>query len=486
MKPLGLAASALIGLGACSDVANNRDRANRLSGSATIGKHLTITVQGGSVLSTTDATADSPARVHVRAQSLDVRIDVASDGCAPESVVLEVSQLAEGATTRWRPLLDAISPEAAAAREAAGGAVDFLGDPQDRDRTPLAAEQPFEFADDDGRAIWTVRLDRGRSLAVLAPGVVNPTDGAQGACATLGAEGASDLGQADLVARHRLRRRITGPFSFAVWGNNRGDRGLREQIITAVNQSEALFAVVNGDLTEEGTADEIVAATEQLDAGLNIPWFATPGDRDVSEELGERVIETWGASTFAMDVGPLRLMIADSGDAAFTERTHGLISDWLGDTPLWWPGRAVPPVRLLITHVPPFDPYGTRSRGFKSRQDAARLVSTLGRAGVPTLIASQFATFEEQTVGALTVVHSGGAGAPIESNSSAAHHWLEVKVGERCSPPDAQGAANGEMCRVQRRCRVRPDEPTTCACAGNLWCDGGTCRPCVEVIERPL
>jgi hypothetical protein len=469
----------------CAAEGNDRDTANRQAGTATIGQHLKVVVQGGSILQAVDTDGAAPARVQIRAQSLDLRIDVSSDGCAPLTVVLEVSHLAEGTSTRWRPLLDAISPEAAAAREAAGGAVDFLGDPEDRDRTPLAAELPFETETVGGVAVWTAVLDRGRSLALLLPGEVDVPFGQPGACATLGAEGSGNLGQADLVVRHRLRRQVTGPFSFAVWGNNAGDRGLRSQVIDAVNQSDALFAIINGDLTAEGSIAQIQSATAQLDAELLVPWFATPGDRDVFNELGERVIETWGATSFAMDVGAVRLMVADSGDAAFTDRTHDLIDDWLADAPLWWPGRAAPPARLLITHVPPFDPYGTRSRGFKSRQDAARLVATLRRAGVPTLIASQFATFDRQDVAGLEVVHSGGAGAPIQSDSSAAHHWLEVQVGAQCSPPDAQGVVLGDACR-QRRCRTAADGLTTCPCEGGLWCDEGVCAPCLQVISRPL
>lgn len=485
-----------IALAACSSIDADRDTASARVGESELAAHLDIKVQGGSILTTLPATDTLPVRVIIRAQSLDVRIDVQSDGCAPQTVAIKVTQLPEGVTTTWRPLLDGVFPEAAAAREAAGGVVDFLADPEDRNRTPLAGELAFETAPspaddadfetdppDDGLT-WTVHLDRSRGVAWTEPGLGAFVPAGAGACATLDATGATTLGQAALVARHRLRRRVRGPYRFAVWGNNSGAPSIRARIAAAVNDSDALFAVVNGDLTAEGTSDELVDAAGQLNALLEIPWFATPGDKDVFSELDSRVVSTLGATTFALDVGSLRLMIADSADAAFTDATHSAVGGWLADDPLWWPGTPAPPHRLLVTHVPPFDPFGARNLGFKSRQDAARVIAVLQRGRVPKMITSQFATFERQTIDATEVVHSGGAGAPIETSSSAGHHWLEVAVGARCSPMHARGATLNAEC-APRRCRI-VGERLTCPCSGGLWCDEGACKPCVTITQRPV
>ncbi|MEZ4467009.1 MAG: hypothetical protein R3F43_21805 [bacterium] len=437
------------------------------------------------------ATGTSPPRVRIRAQSLDVRVEVVDRGCGPTAVTLEVSHLPEGLAASWRPSSTAC-PGSHRRAEAAGGAVNFVGDRDDRKRTPLASERAFEpevlaCPDDTGRCpagdrarwqVWTVQTDRGASRVSLAPGVVEaPAATGPGACATLDAAGAIGLGAASLVVRHRLQRPISGPFRFAVWGNNAGDAQVRAQITSAVmaqagadrpGAGRVLFAVVNGDLTEEGTPTQLRSAAATLDTQLDIPWYATVGERDVFSEETEAVVDALGQTTFALDAGAVRLLVMDSGDAAFTQRTFSLLETWLKATPLWWPSAEPPPARLLITHTPPFDPFGTRGGGFKSRQDAARLVATLRRAGVDTVLTAHLATFQRQKVAGVEVIHAGGAGAPIESGSQTEHHWLLVEVGAGCSAPGTTGLTPGAVCGA--------DEP----CAGGLWCDG-TCQPCLTV-----
>lgn len=471
-------------LAACGAESADRDTQSRNAGDVEISSALEVRVSGGSITEVIAAAGDTPARVRVRAQSLDLRIDVLSTGCAASSVIIEVSQLPESVESTWRPLLDAVSAEAAAARESAGGVVDFVADAEDRDRTPLSGERPFEGERIDRTLVWTVHSDRSRSLASVVPGVAEVLPVEPGACAALDAAGVGPLGQAALVVRHRLSRPIRGPFTFAVWGNNSGNSDQRARLIESVNASDALFAVINGDLTSEGTRRQLRAASTELEA-LTIPWFATPGDKDASSDLDAAIVESLGATTFAFDVGSVRLMVADSGDAAFTERTHDLVSTWLTDAALWWPSRPAPPMRLLMTHVPPFDPFGARNRGFKSRQDAARVIASLQRNGAPLIIASEFSTFDRYTVGKIEIVNSGGAGAPIETTSDAAHHWLQVDVGARCSPPAARGAAVGEACE-QTRCTERQTASPNCPCAGRLWCESGTCAACITVTQRPF
>lgn len=482
------AAALLCLLGGCGAESADRDTRSSSAADVEVSSTLEVKVSGGSIIGVTAATDTEAARVRVRAQSLDLRIDVLSTGCAPTSLVIEASQLSDSIESTWRPLLDAISPEAAAAREAAGGVVDFLGDAEDRDRTPLAGERPFTGERIERAVVWTVHVDRSRSLAQVVPGAAAPMPPGPGACTALDAEGVGPLGQAALVVRQRLTRPLRGPFTFALWGNNSGDSDLRARLIESVNASDAIFAVVNGDLTADGTRKQLRAAAKELDA-LDIPWFATPGDKDTASNLDAAIVDALGATTFAFDAGSVRLMVADSGDAAFTERTHDLISDWLDNSPLWWPSSPAPPIRLLMTHVPPFDPFGARGQGFKSRQDAARIIASLQRRGVPVMIASEFSTFDRYAVGGVDIINSGGAGAPIETSSSAPHHWLQVDVGARCSPRGARGEALGGMCEP-RRCVRRPgsgpNTPPDCPCTGGLWCDSGTCASCLTVTLRPF
>lgn len=474
----------LLVLSGCSTTYTGRDDANAAAQEVKPTPLVTVSVQGGAITGVQAAVGGLPPRVRVRAQSLDVRIEVRDAGCEPSAVTLEVSHLSAGMAASWRPLLNGVLPEVAAAREAAGGAVDFASDPDDRNRTPLAAERVFEPETEGGVRVWTVRTDRSAGRAELLPGVAAAiTTGGAGACTTLDAEGAAGLGSAHLVVRHRLRQVVDKPFRFAVFGNNAGHADVRKLITASIEAAAAaevperervLFVVIAGDLTAEGTSAELRNAVNALDAELTVPWYATVGERDLATGLDEGVVARLGLTTFAFDVGATRIMVLDSGDAAFTLSTFNQLGVWLGDTTLAWPNTPPPPNRLLITHTPPFDPHGSRGSGFKSRQDAARLIATLRRAGLPLVITAQFATFERQHVAGVEVVHAGGGGAPMESGSGSGHHWLAVDVGEACQPPRVEGDAVGAACV----------DATTCG--ANLWCDAGVCRPCVTVTRMEV
>ncbi|MCB9523006.1 MAG: hypothetical protein H6702_06460 [Myxococcales bacterium] len=464
LGPLALLAL-LVG---CDQPAELRDAANAAAAKVRLTDTLTVTVGGGAVVSTTPASGDAPAQVRIRAQSQDVRVDVVDRGCAPVTVAVTVTHLPTGIEGSWRALLDGLPLETVAARAAGGGVVDFQGDPHDRDRVPLGRERPFTPAEGsapDVRRFW-VTTDRGRQAVAAdeAPPVARPA--LAGACVTPDAPEAGRLGAAPLVARFRLRRPPrSGGFRFAVWGNTAGMTAARDALIASVNAAAVDFAVITGDLTASGRPDDLRAAVAQLDAGLAVPWYATVGDRDVVSQAVGTVVAELGRTTFAFDVGDLRLIVLDSADKALSPDGHTQLRAWLSDGPLWWGGTPAPPVRLVLTHVPPFDPFGTRANGFNQRLEAGRFIAALKRAQVPYLLTSQLAVFETQRQAGVTVVHAGGGGAPMERD--AAHHWLQVDVAEGCLAADDPPAA---------------DAPCG-GCQAGQACTAEGCAPCVTLTK---
>lgn len=466
---LALCAALWIAAGAgCTQPAEDRDRANAAAASVTIATGLTVRVEGGAVVATTPAQGDQPAAVRVRAQSLDVRVEILDSGCAPRTVALTVTHLPATVNASWRPLIDAVPLEVEAARAASGGALDFVGDPHDRDRTPLGRTRTFTPTEGSAADIrrWWVTTDRGRLAVTVdeAPPVARAD--AAGACVTGDTALTGPLGAAAVVARFRVQaERPQGGFRFAVWGNNAGQPDVRARLMASVNAAAPLFAIISGDLTADGEPGHIRDAVAQLDDGLQMPWFATVGDRDVLLGATSVLVEQLGRSTFAFDVGDTRLIVLDSGDKALGPAGHTQLSAWLGDTPLWWGGDDAPPTRLVITHVPPFDPYGSRGNGFNQRLEAARVIAALKRAGVPFLLTSQLATYTTRADAGVTVVHGGGGGAPLEDGGD--HFWLQVSVGDGCQPPGAEGSASGDACG---------------GCVGGEWCTpAGACAPCLQV-----
>lgn len=427
---------------------------------------LSLRVRGGAVLETTAAAGDCPPGVVVRAQSLDPRVLVEDGRCGPQALHLTVTHLPRGALTHTaRPFL-------AGAEGDSGGA-----DAVDPDWTALAPETPFEVVVDEASAVagvsvkWTLCTDRNQQAwrllsghrpigacrfatvplegdpgEIITDGACDPeraapplVDPGAGACTTFDTPEGEPLALAPLVVRHRLGLEVRPDdcVRFATWGNNAAHPDIRRRITEAVTAADPLFAVITGDLTAEGTTIELAHAQRELDRQLQIPWYATLGDREAVGAVADNYAKLLGASTFAFDAGAARLIVLDSGDRGLFADDRRQLARWLEpDGRLWWDAPA-PATRLVFTHVPPFDPEGARGDAFRHRPEAAAFTAALLRGGVPLLFSSQFAIYAWQSVAGTRVVHSGGGGAPMELTSGDPNHWLLVTVDPGCADPPA-------------------------------------------------
>ena len=421
---------ALLVLCACDDPEAERELLNEAAGEVQIeGQALLVRVSGGAVVEH-DTSGDLP-RVRIRAQSLDVKVEVVDQGCTPQRVRIEVTHLPATFTATYRTLLDG---ESAIAEDAT-----FEGDIHDPTKTPLEAELPFlTTLTEDGAHAWTVRSARSRRLAIVPRAGVEDVEipPGTGTCAALDTNASGDLGQADLIVRHRLRGELLAPYHFAVWGNNAGHVSARASLVESIRADAdgVAFGLVTGDLTADGTTAELRLAAEMYDGtpdtpGLGVPWFATVGDRDVFDSAGTGYVSVLGRSNFALDAGPVRLIVLDSADFTLARSALNCLSDWLPlDAPLWWAGEPAPPHRMVFTHVPPFEPFGGRGAGFKNRREAARVIAALRRNDAVGLFASHLSLFEEKDIAGVPMVYSGGAGADVETTEGSSRHWVKVTV----------------------------------------------------------
>lgn len=457
---------------ACTDDTAERAARNDAARERTLAENLVVRVAGGTTVGSERVDAGR-FRVFVRAQSLDLRVEVEDGGCVPRAVELVVTHLpGEGLQTTARSFLAGLSPVVSATRRAAGGAVLFQGDANDPDWTPLGPEAVFASRVDGRTRTWTAVLDRGARSASVVETPLDDLDlpTPPGACARLGAERLGSIGQAPIVLRHRLRVDLAGEdVVFAVWGNAAGRAGTRAKILEAVAASDARFAVVGGDLTADGSAAQLASTVDQIDAALTIPWFATLGERDLQGGAVDDYPRLLGASTFAFDAGPVRVAVLDSAGGGLSASAHTSLRGWVGDQTLWWAAEAPPPTRVVVTHIPPFDPAAARGAGFRSRLEATRLVALLQRTDVPYLLTSHLPVWRTDVLAGVRVVHAGGAGAPLEE-SDETHFWLRVTARAGCVEGGEDGAAEGEACGD--------------GCAGGLACVDGLCAPCVEVERR--
>ncbi len=98
------------------------------------------------------------------------------------------------------------------------------------------------------------------------------------------------------------------------------------------------LVLLTGDLTQNGSAEEWAELRDRL-GELTVPWEAIAGnhDRDIKELLGHR----------AIDAGPLRLVLVDSSDDAFSEDD----GSWLAAELAAHRDRPT----IIAIHHPPFE-----------------------------------------------------------------------------------------------------------------------------------
>jgi hypothetical protein len=177
---------------------------------------------------------------------------------------------------------------------------------------------------------------------------------------------------------------------------------------------------MTGDLTSSGTRDELVRFQEQL-RGLAVPMFATRGNH----ELGDDPIyftRLFGRANFHFVFKGLEVSMVDSGNAGLDP----LVYDWLED----WIAGVGDGDHIFLTHLPPLEPVGTRSGSFRSRKEAGKLISILGRGGLDGLFFGHVHSLYSYSLAGVPAWISGGGGAIPERMDGVERHFLRVTVVE--------------------------------------------------------
>ena len=462
-----------ISLTACEGE-QSRDAIGAQSQSLTLPSGIQLNVSGASILSALDDEGES--RIVLRAQSLDPRVDVSTLRCAAHRLRFEISQLAapSGLDASWRPFLSTRSSASEHSRQLLGAGVELEEDLDDPEKQPLGDELQLPLSRVGAKRLsWWSLLDYGAlSMRVSARPPSLPRRA--GTCSLIGDEEEQSNTDRRLLLRHRFRYQNDQAYRFAIAGGIRGDMSALNRLIDTLNaeredsdKEPLLFLLLNGDLTESGSEEELIALRRSL-RRLTIPWFATAGDYDAT---GRAI--TWirylGTSSFAFELGILRVIVLDSGDRRLSASAWSQLGDWLSDAPLWWKSSPTPRLSLVVTHSPPI--YGAdETIAFQQELDGMRLISKLLQSGVFALIHSGANGHQSKREGGIRQIQSGvlrGEG-----------RWLELKIAAECAPRDQIGQAIGDPCGV--------NEDELLECAGGSVCLERRCEPCWTLQSRQI
>lgn len=220
---------------------------------------------------------------------------------------------------------------------------------------------------------------------------------------------------------------LTDGFRFAAMGDIQTALPRVHQVFEAINAEPGIrFVFSMGDLVEDGGLDEYDLLIEKL-AVLDVPYFSTIGNHELRANL-DRWHDLFGRYNTHFTFKGASFSIVDSGNASLDPVVYDWLDGWLDDAK----GR----VHVFGTHYPPIDPVGVRQGAFRSRKEAARLLSRLAAGDVDLTLYGHIHSYYSYENAGIPAYISGGGGALPEKLDGIGRHFLAIDV----TPAGAIGA----------------------------------------------
>jgi 3',5'-cyclic-AMP phosphodiesterase len=211
-----------------------------------------------------------------------------------------------------------------------------------------------------------------------------------------------------------------GAFRFAVMSDVQEAIDRVGDVFARMNEEgEARFAVGVGDLTSNGTDEQLERFQQELRA-LRMPYFVTLGNHELGTDP-PRYHDYFGRGSSHFAFKGVRFTLLDSGSATIDPMVYGWLDGWLEQ------GRGA--THVVAMHIPPIDPVGVRNGSFASRDEAAKLLGLLARGGVDLTLYGHIHSYYSFANAGIPAHISGGGGAIPERFDGVGRHFLTVDVG---------------------------------------------------------
>jgi 3',5'-cyclic-AMP phosphodiesterase len=179
------------------------------------------------------------------------------------------------------------------------------------------------------------------------------------------------------------------------------------------------MVLFTGDLTLSGQTDQFDLMFDRF-PDLETPLYATLGNHELMGAAADRFEERIGPSSVSFDVRGVRVMLLDSANALIASQSYDWIERQLTQRP---DGPA-----LVLTHIPPLDPEGTRDHAFSVREDALHLLELLAGGHVSHLFVGHIHTYSSYSMHGIPVTLAGGGGGQMEGLHDIGHHYADIVV----------------------------------------------------------
>ncbi len=215
-------------------------------------------------------------------------------------------------------------------------------------------------------------------------------------------------------------------FRFAAMGDIQTALPQVGDVFARINAEPGLrFVISMGDLVEDGRLDEYALLLDKL-AELDIPYFSTIGNHELRANL-DRWHDLFGRYNVHFTFKGVAFSFVDSGNASIDPLVYEWLEDWLAD--------AGETVHVFGTHYPPIDPVGARAGSFRSRKEAAKLLSMLAGGAVDLTLYGHIHSYYAYSNAGIPAYISGGGGAIPEKLDGIGRHFLVVEA----DPPGGLG-----------------------------------------------
>ena len=208
-------------------------------------------------------------------------------------------------------------------------------------------------------------------------------------------------------------------FRFAAMGDIQTGLPEVDDVFRRINREPDLrFVVSTGDLVEDGRPEEYALLLRRLEL-LDIPYFSTIGNHELRGETGQWR-ELFGRRNVHFQFKGVAFSLVDSGNASLDPIVHDWLDGWLDD--------AAEGVHIFGTHYPPIDPVGARAGSFRSRKEAAKLLTRLAAGSVDLTLYGHIHSYYAYSNAGIPAYISGGGGALAEKLDGIGRHFLAVEV----------------------------------------------------------
>ncbi len=208
-------------------------------------------------------------------------------------------------------------------------------------------------------------------------------------------------------------------FRFADLGDIQTALGSVHEVFEAISAIPDLrFVMCTGDVLEQGEIREYDLFQEKLNA-LDIPFYSTLGNHELTQSV-LRWHNRFGRYSVHFRFKGVDFSYVDSGSASLDPILHDQLQNWLDA------GRDR--IHIFGTHYPLIDPVGARNAGFRSRNEANKLLVNLAKGKVDLTIYGHIHSLYKFKNAGIPAFISGGGGALPERFDGIDRHFLIVEV----------------------------------------------------------